>query len=485
MRPFYVKAIPFLLAIFFFTDLTAQVSYRLDDIIVLAKYNSLTALQAQNRKENRYWRYNTFLSNYRPQLALEGSLPDFNRTISQITLDDGTDAFLERSLTTSDVQLRLSQAVTATGGTIFASSQLQRIDLFGNRTGTAYASNPLLIGINQPLFNFNPLKWDRRIEPLRYEESIKQYNEDLEIVAFRASDLFFNLLLAQISLQIAQINQLNNDTIYRIAQGRYGLGKIAENELLQLELNLINSQQQARQANLDLESATLALNTFIGNPENQSVVLVAPEEIPDFVILEEMAIAEAKANRQQYLAFKRQMVEAERDVAQAKAQSGLNGTLFATFGLTQQADNLPEVYRTLRDQQRVRVGFTIPVLDWGRQRAAIETSLANQALVKNTVAQEEINFEQEIYVLVKQFKILRDQLKASILVDQVAQKRYDISQERYLVAKISITDLNIALQEKDQAKRQYLQSLRDFWNTYYQIRALTLYDFEKNEKIAY
>lgn len=467
------------------SSVVAQKVYDLQDIIELAKGKSLRSLQAENRKENRYWQYNVFLSNYRPQLSLNGALPDFNRSISPITLPDGTDAFVERSLSNSDLELQISQSIAATGGQVFLSSQVQRIDLFGDRSGISYAANPLVLGFVQPLFQFNALKWDKRIEPLRYEESVKQYNEDMELVAIRASDLFFRLLLAQISMEIASTNLANNDTIYRIAQGRYELGKIAENELLQLELNLVNSQQQVRQAALDLETAMLNLNTYIGNPENETISLIEPTDIPEFDIDPEKAIQEAKGNRQQYLAFKRQRLEAERDLDQAKGESGLNVNIFGNFGLTNQSDNLPDLYTGMQDQQRVRVGFQIPLVDWGRQKASINTALANQELVNNTVAQEEINFEQEIYTLVKQFSILRDQLKASIIADDLGQRRYNISQERYLVAKISITDLNIALQEKDQAKQRYLQSLSDFWNAYYQIRALTLFDFQQNKPIIY
>lgn len=473
------------LLLFVGTTTFAQQVYTLGEVIQQARQGSLRSLQAENRRENRYWQYNVFLSDYRPQLSLNGALPDFNRSISPITLDDGTDVFIARSLSNSNLELQLSQAVAATGGTIFMSSLVQRIDIFGDNSRTAYAADPLVVGFSQPVFNFNQLKWNKRIEPIRYEESIKQYNEDLEMVSLQASDLFFNLLLAQVTLEISKINQANNDTIYRIATGRYELGKIAENELLQLELNLVNSQQQVRQANLDLERATLELNTFIGNPENQELLLIEPDVIPEIAINPELAITQAKENRQDYLAFRRQRLEAERDVAEARGESGLNVNLFGTFGFTQQADNLPDLYQNMQDQQRVRVGFQIPIIDWGRQKASIRTAMANQELVSNTVAQEELNFEQEIYVLVKQFEILREQLKASIKADQVAKKRYDISQQRYLVAKISITDLNIALQEKDQAKRQYLQSLRDFWNAYYRIRMLTLYDFEKNERITY
>jgi outer membrane protein len=80
----------------------------------------------------------------------------------------------------------------------------------------------------------------------------------------------------------------NNDTIFKIAQGRYNLGKIAENELLQLELRLLTSRQQAAQAKLDIETATLRLKTYVGLPEASELILELPEEIPDFTVDEGM-----------------------------------------------------------------------------------------------------------------------------------------------------------------------------------------------------
>jgi outer membrane protein len=66
--------------------------------------------------------------------------------------------------------------------------------------------------------------------------------------------------------------------------------------------------------------------------------------------------------------------------------------------------------------------------------------------------------------------MLKDQLKITRKSDEVAQKRYDISKNSYLIGKIDITNLNIALQEKDKAKRDYVKSLNDFWVAYYTLR---------------
>ena len=80
----------------------------------------------------------------------------------------------------------------------------------------------------------------------------------------------------------------------------------------------------------------------------------------------------------------------------------------------------------------------------------------------------------------KNFKLLREQLKVRKKSDDIEERKYNISKELFLIGKIDITTLNIALKDKDTAKRNYFGSLKDFWTGYFEIRRLTLYDFERN-----
>ena len=81
--------------------------------------------------------------------------------------------------------------------------------------------------------------------------------------------------------------------------------------------------------------------------------------------------------------------------------------------------------------------------------------------------------------------MMKDQLLLTAKADSIASEKYQIAKERYVLGNLSITDLSIAFQENDQAKRDYVFALRDFWGAYYQLRYLSLYDFEKNQKINY
>ncbi|WP_017731613.1 TolC family protein [Nafulsella turpanensis] len=471
-----------LLLLFPFLESQAQEEpFSLFEIVEMAREESPAALQVETRRENRYWQYRTYLSDYKPQLVING-LEEYNNGIIPTIQPDGSYDFTKVHQNFGRVELSLEQQIGITGSKIFLTSQLTRFDNFAENF-KRYSGNPAFIGIEQPLFRFNSLRWNRRIEPLRYEESQREYVEELEQIAVNATSLFFDLLLAQASLEIAQKNLANNDTIYKIAEGRYNLGKVSEGELLQLELALMRAQQQVAEAKLDLETTGLRLKSYVGLNNNDQLLLIPPVLIPEFEVDVDVALQEANDNRQDAIGFKRQELEAERDLARAKNDSGLDASLRATFGLTNQGLEFTDVYHSPGDQQGVLLEFSIPVVDWGRQRSRVKTAEANMKLIDYTIAQEKINFEQEIYTQVKLFKMLRIQTEIAEKSDDIAQRRYELSKNRYLIGKISITDLNIATQEKDEARRSYIAALREFWIAYYRLRELTLYDFQQEVPI--
>ncbi len=457
-------------------SLTNVRQFTLEEIVQLALDRSPRSLQAETRKEVAYWRWRSFRSNYRPQLALEGTLPDFNRTNQAIRQDDGSFAFRRVSNNLSDLYLTASQSIGLTGTRFFVSSGVERFDNFIN-DATTYSSRPARIGLQQSLFGFNRLRWDRSIEPLYYEEAQRGYAVQREAIAQDATELFFAVLIQQVNRELAQKNLANNDTIYQIGQGRYNLGRITEDQLLNLQLNVMNSRQEVAQAQLELETSTLALKSFVSLGEGQLLAVTLPAGVPDFVIDEQLAIQQALTNNPDMVSFERRIKEAESEVAQRRAENGFQAELQATYGLTDRGTTFAEIYEQPENEQTARLAFTIPVLDWGRSRSRMQQANAFLKLERYTVEQEQVNFRQGVYTQVRTFAMQRDQVKITEVADDIAQRRYDIAKQRYLIGKIDITDLSIALREKDEARRRYIESLRDFWLNYYEVRMLTLYDF--------
>ncbi|BAU55115.1 TolC family protein [Mucilaginibacter gotjawali] len=456
----------------------------LTDVVEMAKGNSIAAKQAATTKETKYWQWRTYKSNYQPQLSLSGNLPGYSKTSTPVIQPDGSILFQSIHYDNSALTLNFSQSITATGATIYGMTQMQRFDDF-DRHNILYNGTPYAIGFSQPLGQFNSLKWDKKIQPLLYKESKQAYLEAQEQISITVTGYFFDLLLAQVNLQTAENNLANTQKILKIANLKFQLGKVSKNEILQLQLEQLNAKKAAGTARRDVEIATLNLRSYIGQEGNDKIVLVAPQFISQMTVTSDRVLAEAFANRSDAIAFIRRIAEAKRDVAIAHGQTGLTASLTANLGTSNSATTIPGVYRSPQTQQLLELTFSIPVLDWGRSKAKIKTAEANQQLTEYSVEQDKQTFKQQIVTQVSLFNVMREQLALTAEADSIASEKYKIARDRYVLGDLSITDLSIAFTENDQAQRDYVQSLRDFWSAYYQLRYLSLFDFEKNEKITY
>ncbi len=457
--------------------------YTLAQVVTLAREQSLASKQAATQKKTNEWQYRSFVANYKPQLSLNGTLPGFTRSFVEVVQPDGTVAFQSVANNNSSLNLALSQNIALTGGTIFAQQQLQRFDDFA-RDQTRYNGIPFAVGISQPLFRFNAMKWERKIEPLKFQEGNQQYLADLEGVALDATSFYFDLLIAQVNLQIAEKNRSNNDTLFKIAQHKLDLGKISQNDLLQLQIGVLTAQKDLAAAEQAAAVASLRLKMFLSSRDERDLALEIPQEAKPFEIDPQRALDEAFANRADAIGYRRRLLEAARESQRAQRENGLNASLEATFGLSNQGARPGDVYVDPQNRQFVQLQFTLPILTWGRNKARTEIAKANQEFAQQSVEQDQLSFEQEIFTQVTLLQMLQKQVTLTKTTDGIAANRYQIAQDRFILGNLSVTDLGIATQEKDRARRDYILALRDYWQAYYSLRLLTLFDFERREKLG-
>ncbi len=471
-----------IIVLFFSVNSLYAQQYDLQQVINYAQNYSPEAMKNKTSKENKYWQWKTYKSNFKPQLVLNSTLPSFQNNNIPVLQEDGSIIYQNVNRSQSQLNISLEQNIGLTGGKLFLSTDLNRVDDFNNNS-LAYSGSPFYVGFQQPLFSFNELKWMNRIEPLKYEESLKEYLEDLETIAYNTTFRYFDLLLAQINHGIAETNLKNAGSLYQLGQDKFNRGLISKNELLQLKYGYVSARKSSSKANLSMESARLALSSFTGIQDIATSTLSLPENISAFPINDSLAIEKAMENSRRSVEFKRSILEARREAEKAKRESGLNADLIISYGTTNAAVALQDIYNNPRPMRSVNLGLSIPILDWGRAKAKRETASANMKLVEYTVRQDEINMRDQIISGIEYFRVLTDLIEYTREADRTAAERFEIARQRYIAEDISLTEYNIALEEKDRAKQDYITALKDYWLTYYTIRILTLYDFENNEQL--
>ena len=54
---------------------------------------------------------------------------------------------------------------------------------------------------------------------------------------------------------------------------------------------------------------------------------------------------------------------------------------------------------------------------------------------------------------------------------------YEETKQRFMIGKADINSLTLSLNRQQEARRNYIRALQNYWLSYYKIRKLTLHDF--------
>jgi len=459
-------------------------SLTLKNVVDLAIEQSSAMKYVQNTNVNYYWRWKNFSTSFRPQLTLNGVLPNYTHTTTPVVQPDGSIEFKRISQIQASTQIALSQSIASTGTSIYAATDIYRIQDF-IKSSVEFSGSPFQIGLYQPIFAYNSMKWQKKTEPLVYDESQKQFIESTERVALEATQHFFRYLQIQTNYNLAENNLKNSNNNLAIAEIRRQLGKISENDYSRIQLSVYNAQKSLNKASMDLKNADFELKSYISLDLDQEIELVVPLDMILFSIDPDKALEEAKANRKETPRYERRLIEADRDLVRAKRNSGLSATLVGSYGLSNSAATYAGVYDQPEKERTVSLSMRVPILDWGRSASAIKLAESQRELVIYDVEKDIKDFERGVIVQVEQFGLLRDQINTAREADKVAENGYLIALRKFQSGEISITDLNISLSERESAKRDYITAIESYWESYYRLRILTLYDFEMDQKIMY
>ena len=463
---------------FFATSVSAQEKMTLPEAIHTARTQSVEALQARQAFVSTYWAYRSYKASRLPSFYLYGDMMNFDRSLTLLqNPEDGTLNYVSSNNLQNGIGVQMNQNITFTGGTLSVSSDLSRIDQFGNNKSLTWYSRPVTVSYYQPLFTYNQFKWDKKIEPKEYERGKRDYLESMEALTINAVYAYHNLLLAKMNNEISQSNFENSGNMLRIAKERLQLGDVTRAEYLQLELRMLNDSISINETAVQVREAQMMLNSLLGFDESFVIDPVLEEELPDIQMDYDLVMYKSLANSSFSLDNELSLLNAESSVAHAKASRGFSFALNARFGMSQTGPEFPQAYKDLLDQETIGITFSIPIFDWGLGKGKVQKAKAAQEVVRAQVQQRENDYRRQIFTAVSQFNNQRQQCQVSRRAMLIASERYELTMHRFREGNASVTDLNIAQTENDSALRQYISDKSHFWTFYYALRQYTLYDF--------
>ena len=449
-----------------------------------ARSNSVDAEVALNELRTAYWGYRSYRAELLPEVSLQGTVPSYRKQYSSYMNADGTYSFVPNNYLQMNGELSVEQNIWLTGGKVAVNTHLDFYRQLGTGAYNRFMSIPMAVTLTQPIFGVNSVKWDRRIEPVKYEEAKARFLSATEEVATTAINYYFSLLMARENHDIARQNLEQAERLYEVAKEKREMGRISRNELLQMELNLLNAQTEMTDCESNLKSNVFQLCTFLDLDSSTQIDAEVPLDVPEVEIAYDDALEKALAHNQFSKKMLRYQLEADYNVAKARgAQREIN--MFVQLGYTGTDHTFPGAYNSLKDNQVVEIGFQIPLVDWGRRKGQVKVAESNRRLVESQVRQENMNFNQNLFILVERYGNQLQQLRTARRADEIAARRYATNVETFLIGKISTLDLNDSRVKKDEARREYVNELYLFWLYYYQIRSLTLWDYQRGAPIEF
>ena len=455
----------------------------LEEVVARAQQHGLSAQAAENAREAALWRDRAFGARLLPQLSLQGVAPSYSKSISPVIQPNGSTLFIPRGETQSSANLLLAQAIPNIGAQAYIGSGLTRVQPFQANERLYWRSSPIFFGIQQDIFRPRTLHWDRREQDIRGDLAERQFQEAREDVAARAAAAYFDLYASQVAERNAIANASVNDSLYTISKGRYEVGKIGENDLLQSELALLRARAAVDAARLESERALAVLKLELNLAPEDSISIAPPPLPVRMEVQPELAVSEARRNLSTVADLELQRVQARRRVNEARLRNGPGAKLTAQMGYNQTASLLDDVFRSPLEQRQLELNVQMPLIQWGAGRNDLRSARAEQARVGNIAERTEREVSNEAHFAARQYAQALRQMEIAAKADTVATKRFDVAKDRYVIGRIAIDNLFIAQNEKDAASLAYVQAVRGYWLAYYRLRRLTLYDFQQGKRI--
>lgn len=457
----------------------------LERTISIAADSSLEAFRSKNMYLSGYWQFRTYKAGRLPSLTLDLTPAEYYRDITR-RYDSGEDIDVYRKQQSyyAGGGLKIEQNLDLLGGSFFLDSRLGYIRNFGDNSYTQVTSVPIRVGYNQSLIGYNPFRWERKIEPLKYEKVKKELLYNRETISEQATTYFFALAMAQAEFDLARDNVASTDTLYRTGQQRHKIASVSQADLLTLKLDAVNAHNTLQNANIALKRAMFGLASYLNLDKNTELRLRLPGRPMNMTIAVDEAIVLARENNPKFLGLRQQILEAEQQVDKTKKEAMFNASVNASIGFNQVADNLGDAYRNPLQQDIVSVSVSIPLVDWGIRKGKRNIAQNDLSVTQISTRQEENTIEEDVIMTVGDFNIQQDLIGSAEEALDLAIMAYAETKQRFMIGKADINSLTLSLNRQQEAQRNYISALQNYWLSYYKIRKLTLHDFETGVSLS-
>lgn len=454
-----------------------QKQWTLDEVLRRSLTESTEGKNALLEYRNSLLEDQIVRKEYLPTLAFNLSPINFNHAIRTLQNPfDGSYSYIDDYANSTSGGLTLSQKIPYLNGMLMVSTSLNLLTEFSAHRNS-FSSSPYRIGYQQQLAGgYKSYKLEQQLHRLKRSTLVKNYVFQLSKIQQEALRLYMQCYTAQLSWQYSTYQQLVTDSLLNVVRLKYEQGKVLEKEITGLELqNTIfklqvkDDYQAFRQR---MEELALFLHT---EPDRQEIE--SPEQTVPFLFEKEEVRRNAHTYNPQMGRIEMQRLQNEMDFHAAKMAQSFNANINLYYGSNQYSTTLKEAYRHPLAQQGVNIGVQIPLFNWGIGRHKVTVARNNYEINENNYAKELDEWEHALNRQVEVYNLAVEALALAKEGMQLATKNYELALFAFANQSETAESLmNIERLMKEQMNN-YLTRLATVWNSYFEIRSLSLYDY--------
>ncbi|WP_299578191.1 TolC family protein [uncultured Sunxiuqinia sp.] len=472
-----------LLVLFPVSALWAQQLLSLEKAMEIASQNSPDIRRSLLNLERSQESLNAQKAALKSQFSLSLNPVEYSRTRS---FDDYYSSWYTNESFGSSGTFTVSQPILLTDGTVSLVNRFgwQKSNSDINNVEDRSFTNNLYISLAQPLFTYNRLRLQLRELQLDLENSNLSYAMQLLNLEKLVTQYFYNVYMAQMSLNISKDELANTEKSYEITKNKVEAGLAAREELYQAELNYATAKSNVQNQQVSLENYKDQFKQYIGMDIFEEIAVMANVDATPVAVDLKNAINYGLGSRMELRQREIDIETSQFDLIRTNALNEFQGEMNLSVGIIGDDPKLSNIYQNPTNNPRVSLSFNVPLFDWGEKKSRMR---AQEAVIKT----QELSFEQQkiqiimdIRQVYRSLQNLKNQITIAEQNERNAQLTYEINLERYANGDLTSMDLNLFQTQLSEKKMAYAQSLIDYKIELLNLKIQTLYDFELGRGIV-
>lgn len=454
----------FVAALLIANSVYSQRILKLEDALSIAFKESYTFQNANLSLVNSQKSLEAQKLGLRSLVSLSVDVPSYTRSLkSYFDPSTGIESFYSTENTMLQGSLNISQPIMLTNSTLSVSGVLQgnrQIDKNSLQTNN-YFSN-LVFTLSQPLFQINTQARSLERAEINLQRAERNFSQAEKDLIYSVSAGFYNLVQTKKRLAISEERVKQNEESYKTAANKFRAGLIAEDQALQLEVDLASSKNELLGSIQNFEDAKNDFKILIGLPISENIDVQGEVEYTPATVNLEEAINSALKNRADILNAESNVYLSELAIEETDARSEIKANLKATYGINKNADEFERLFNQFADTRSVSLNISIPILDWGKNAREVEASEASYQQSKLSLQNQKDLIKKEIISSVNKLNSAKARVDVLSKTVELAEKSYNISLERFKAGNITSFELSQSQLKLTDAKLNSLSALIEY-----------------------